>query len=119
MSAPYEFSIGKGRMIQLVACLVAIQALLYSSGVATGLLLRPRAASQERPLLARVDALRKRAPKTAFAPVAATKPAPTRTVAAQPDAPVERAAAAPSPSAPAALVPAASVPAVGPETSTP
>jgi cell division septation protein DedD len=45
MSAPYEFSITKGRMVQLVVCIGVIQVLLYSSGVATGLLLGPKGAT--------------------------------------------------------------------------
>jgi hypothetical protein len=42
MSAPYEFSISRARMIQLVLCLVVIQVLLYGAGVATGLLVSPK-----------------------------------------------------------------------------
>lgn len=46
MSAPYQFSITRTRMVQLVVCVGAIQLLLYSSGVVTGLLLGPKAAGE-------------------------------------------------------------------------
>jgi len=41
MSAPYQFSVTKPRMIQLGLCLGVIQVLLYGAGIATGVLVAP------------------------------------------------------------------------------
>ncbi len=56
MSAPYQFSITKTRMIQLGVCLGAIQVLLYTSGVATGLLIGPKMSTSGEVLRARAEA---------------------------------------------------------------
>ncbi|HEX4135066.1 MAG TPA: SPOR domain-containing protein [Bryobacteraceae bacterium] len=43
MSAPYQFSVTKGRMVQLGVCFGLIQVLLYGAGIATGVLVAPGA----------------------------------------------------------------------------
>jgi hypothetical protein len=53
VSAPYQFSITKTRMLQLGVCLGVIQVLLYTSGVATGLLIGPKAAAMSDSMRAR------------------------------------------------------------------
>jgi cell division septation protein DedD len=43
MSAPYQFSVTKGHMVQLGVCFGLIQVLLYGAGIATGVLVAPDA----------------------------------------------------------------------------
>lgn len=53
MSAPYQFSVTKPKMIQLGLCVVVIQLFLYGAGVATGVIVGPQAqrlAEQVRPI---------------------------------------------------------------------
>jgi hypothetical protein len=56
VNAPYEFSISKGRMMQLVLCFGVIQILLYGSGVATGWVIGPRVGASSETLRARAAA---------------------------------------------------------------
>ena len=77
MSAPYQFSVTKPRMIQLGLCLGVIQVLLYGAGIATGVLVGPasRNLPGKIPPLAVVVAEKGSAPAMS-APVIPSQPAP-------------------------------------------
>ncbi|HEX4276003.1 MAG TPA: SPOR domain-containing protein [Bryobacteraceae bacterium] len=82
MSAPWQFSITKSRMVQLGLCLGAIQVLLFTSGVATGLLIGPRTARAPEVLRARLAVLSaSAAAKDAVAKPAAMEARPQSTTA--------------------------------------
>jgi SPOR domain len=85
MSAPYEFSITKTRMVQLVLCLGVIQILLYGSGVATGWLLSPRASASTEALRAhavapKIQVKESQTPEKQTPPEIPQLPAPTVSV---------------------------------------
>ena len=112
MSAPYQFSVTKPRMIQLGLCLGVIQVLLYGAGIATGVLVGPasRNLPGKIPPIAVVVADKGSAPAMSApvtAAVTSTEPAPAPASPQPPPTPSDRASATANQQVLASAAPAA------------